>query len=105
MFFFFLMIRRPPRSTLFPYTTLFRSRSFLQDAKRWIMQRCAATCGPAALFGSGSRGHLAACHKSLRMAQVGPGAGLGLGGAQQVVGVVADHGGHARNAVDRKSVV
>src|SRR2546430_8732401 len=31
LFFFFLMIRRPPRSTLFPYTTLFRSRmrSFL----------------------------------------------------------------------------
>src|SRR5205809_7896119 len=28
--FFFLMIRRPPRSTLFPYTTLFRSR---QDEK------------------------------------------------------------------------
>src|SRR5260221_5296880 len=27
LFFFFLMIRRPPRSTLFPYTTLFRSRS------------------------------------------------------------------------------
>src|SRR6267154_4152699 len=27
-FFFFLMIRRPPRSTLFPYTTLFRSREF-----------------------------------------------------------------------------
>src|SRR5256884_7394861 len=26
-FFFFLMIRRPPRSTLFPYTTLFRSDS------------------------------------------------------------------------------
>src|SRR2546426_3522587 len=29
-FFFFLMIRRPPRSTLFPYTTLFRSG---QDAE------------------------------------------------------------------------
>src|SRR2546427_3072836 len=28
-FFFFLMIRRPPRSTLFPYTTLFRSRENL----------------------------------------------------------------------------
>src|SRR2546429_3684178 len=28
LFFFFLMIRRPPRSTLFPYTTLFRSRLF-----------------------------------------------------------------------------
>src|SRR5436309_15945693 len=27
LFFFFLMIRRPPRSTLFPYTTLFRSRA------------------------------------------------------------------------------
>src|SRR3712207_9351549 len=26
IFFFFLMIRRPPRSTLFPYTTLFRSQ-------------------------------------------------------------------------------
>src|SRR5689334_25128483 len=29
LFFFFLMIRRPPRSTLFPYTTLFRSLSIL----------------------------------------------------------------------------
>src|SRR2546422_3169265 len=28
--FFFLMIRRPPRSTLFPYTTLFRSHLALQ---------------------------------------------------------------------------
>src|SRR3712207_9417107 len=27
-FFFFLMIRRPPRSTLFPYTTLFRSSTW-----------------------------------------------------------------------------
>src|SRR5436309_11641523 len=32
--FFFLMIRRPPRSTLFPYTTLFRSiRSWLRRDK------------------------------------------------------------------------
>src|SRR5256885_9556444 len=30
--FFFLMIRRPPRSTLFPYTTLFRSRAEHQVA-------------------------------------------------------------------------
>src|SRR6202043_4198435 len=29
---FFLMIRRPPRSTLFPYTTLFRSREVLAKA-------------------------------------------------------------------------
>src|SRR2546426_6326116 len=33
--FFFLMIRRPPRSTLFPYTTLFRS------PKEGINRRCA----------------------------------------------------------------
>src|ERR1043165_10014320 len=30
--FFFLMIRRPPRSTLFPYTTLFRSEGFWTSA-------------------------------------------------------------------------
>src|SRR5256885_11212506 len=32
VFFFFLMIRRPPRSTLFPYTTLFRSHFERDDA-------------------------------------------------------------------------
>src|SRR3712207_9225137 len=32
--FFFLMIRRPPRSTLFPYTTLFRSVALLELAGR-----------------------------------------------------------------------
>src|SRR5690348_18460450 len=31
VYFFFLMIRRPPRSTLFPYTTLFRSRPVPTD--------------------------------------------------------------------------
>src|SRR5580698_11083912 len=33
-FFFFLMIRRPPRSTLFPYTTLFRSPPASAPAER-----------------------------------------------------------------------
>src|SRR6476620_12162093 len=32
--FFFLMIRRPPRSTLFPYTTLFRSRGRAAAGRR-----------------------------------------------------------------------
>src|SRR3712207_7297379 len=32
--FFFLMIRRPPRSTLFPYTTLFRSRNLIEIQRR-----------------------------------------------------------------------
>src|SRR2546427_5966728 len=33
--FFFLMIRRPPRSTLFPYTTLFRSVDVGEPLGRW----------------------------------------------------------------------
>src|SRR2546422_1087189 len=45
LFFFFLMIRRPPRSTLFPYTTLFRS-----------IVRCSApsACSRAALWSPAS---------------------------------------------------
>src|SRR2546422_2782256 len=35
LFFFFLMIRRPPRSTLFPYTTLFRSLAAQQPEEDW----------------------------------------------------------------------
>src|SRR2546430_4619176 len=34
LFFFFLMIRRPPRSTLFPYTTLFRSHLHRRRTRR-----------------------------------------------------------------------
>src|SRR5258708_20094091 len=41
LFFFFLMIRRPPRSTLFPYTTLFRSLS-------WV-STCVSAFSPMAL--------------------------------------------------------
>src|SRR3712207_8564587 len=36
--FFFLMIRRPPRSTLFPYTTLFRSRDDTLQHPRCVYQ-------------------------------------------------------------------
>src|SRR3712207_8507859 len=35
--FFFLMIRRPPRSTLFPYTTLFRSVAHVSDARLAVL--------------------------------------------------------------------
>src|SRR5690349_24384383 len=38
-FFFFLMIRRPPRSTLFPYTTLFRSIAHALDAGAGVDDR------------------------------------------------------------------
>src|SRR5690349_23005022 len=34
--FFFLMIRRPPRSTLFPYTTLFRSTTFFSKTPAFL---------------------------------------------------------------------
>src|SRR3712207_8406983 len=36
IFCFFLMIRRPPRSTLFPYTTLFRSLRQQPDRERFV---------------------------------------------------------------------
>src|SRR5256885_8870441 len=46
-FFFFLMIRRPPRSTLFPYTTLFRSLlSFLPSNNLDDPPRASTTDSP-----------------------------------------------------------
>src|SRR3712207_7824194 len=41
MLFFFLMIRRPPRSTLFPYTTLFRSQEQLILVRMDVRRRTA----------------------------------------------------------------
>src|SRR5215813_15675358 len=54
-FFFFLMIRRPPRSTLFPYTTLFRSYEASHSRLTPLSSRC-ATVGPAMGHGRGHRG-------------------------------------------------
>src|SRR5205085_6166949 len=51
-FFFYLMMRRPPRSTLFPYTTLFRSRSPSSTRARGRSCRITATSPPAALSAS-----------------------------------------------------
>src|SRR3712207_7604617 len=50
--FFFLMIRRPPRSTLFPYTTLFRSQRMTGRVGR----RVPGNARPAAV-GAGRRRH------------------------------------------------
>src|SRR2546430_15863313 len=52
LFFFFLMIRRPPRSTLFPYTTLFRSGTEArpcrgETVRRPDCDRCRRNRGPA----------------------------------------------------------
>src|SRR5258706_14377606 len=56
--FFFLMIRRPPRSTLFPYTTLFRS----QEGHRPLSDftRDCPGSGSRDRAGAGRRAHLAA---------------------------------------------
>src|SRR3712207_7338027 len=45
--FFFLMIRRPPRSTLFPYTTLFRSKLRRWRPTEWRPSDCIRSGGPA----------------------------------------------------------
>src|SRR3712207_8851851 len=46
------MIRRPPRSTLFPYTTLFRSRGSQPEVERGL-QRQAGAVGVGAVGGAG----------------------------------------------------
>src|SRR2546430_5054903 len=48
LYFFFLMIRRPPRSTLFPYTTLFRSPDAIQEFAMRTAQEDADTGGTTA---------------------------------------------------------
>src|SRR3712207_7875953 len=66
MSFFFLMIRRPPRSTLFPYTTLFRSRRLQRLADR---RRHEPACAPrvAGRMQVQVRGVHAGPHPSLRL--------------------------------------
>src|SRR5260363_119999 len=44
MLFFFLIIRRPPRSTLFPYTTLFRSAMSIITPKRKVLRMSVQDC-------------------------------------------------------------
>src|SRR3712207_2350886 len=47
MYFFFLMIRRPPRSTLFPYTTLFRSLANTSEPKKGLATQVIFQCAVA----------------------------------------------------------
>src|SRR2546422_10041881 len=54
LLFFFLMIRRPPRSTLFPYTTLFRSHFHQGDTIRAVLKRIEETPkGPRLILSRG----------------------------------------------------
>src|SRR2546425_2645829 len=61
--FFFLMIRRPPRSTLFPYTTLFRSTD-----RAWLEQTfvpAVQTRGAAVVKARGLSSALSAAHRTI----------------------------------------
>src|SRR3712207_8949357 len=60
VFFFFLMIRRPPRSTLFPYTTLFRSNAVelpLQCMRSFDSKHCRKLSGLKVLLDLRSEEH------------------------------------------------
>src|SRR5947208_6658597 len=50
------MIRRPPRSTLFPYTTLFRSRYVLVEAAKGPCEKCGIALDGRALVAHRSQG-------------------------------------------------
>src|SRR2546422_8064375 len=103
LFFFFLMIRRPPRSTLFPYTTLFRSPL---PAPRTQSIRTRRDEGESARGGEG--GEQARPDRQVQGAEGGalegedacqelvgePGAGL-LGGARRLGGWAARPAGPA----------
>src|SRR5256886_7235491 len=75
MFFFFLMIRRPPRSTLFPYTTLFRSLQMLSGINSALVriqnrdEVMAETCRLAHGVGGYSIAMLALINPTTRMAR------------------------------------
>src|SRR5256884_6355159 len=85
VFFFFLMIRRPPRSTLFPYTTLFRSRGVSVHARNrrslagthghFLAGGREGRCGDAAIAGrrpDGDSGGLAFAATWCRPARTSP---------------------------------
>src|SRR5260221_13215456 len=69
MFFFFLMIRRPPRSTLFPYTTLFRSGSRADRRTREAWEGSVSWRGE--LTHRRFRSEPAACDSSLEGGRIG----------------------------------
>src|SRR5256885_17260149 len=90
------MIRRPPRSTLFPYTTLFRSvladHDLLVDLLALVDELVVAAARRLAL-GVADAGHIHA-HELELGAEIGPAEG-GLGLARNVAGR------HARHVVGR----
>src|SRR2546427_8560915 len=90
-FFFFLMIRRPPRSTLFPYTTLFRSPEGGREVPRARQAAGGARGGRPAGAGGAARpevggrrgrgGERAAAGRGFVAGGQGAAPGRGVGGA------------------------
>src|SRR3989475_9956909 len=105
------MIRRPPRSTLFPYTTLFRSpaeparRTALRHQCRvrlWLSPRCARRSAAGAAAGIMTVHMPAALGRPVSRACMLAALGLlGLGGAQAQIKPAGRNG----DTIDRKSVV
>src|SRR2546422_7843195 len=67
IFFFFLMIRRPPRSTLFPYTTLFRSSSRRRSGVQWQHRRISGERGRLELTRRRSEEHTSELQSRLHL--------------------------------------
>src|SRR3989454_12404848 len=97
------MIRRPPRSTLFPYTTLFRSH--FHSPQLTAAHRCSPQCGllPRPLirghFNRGEKGTLSSRYNTLQSQRaptkdLGPEVTTREGGGQRHAPV---QGGHPRN--------
>src|SRR6266508_6472048 len=64
--FFFLMIPRPPRSTLFPYTTLFRSPpSRARDVNGWCRPAASTSAGPGTARDTQDDSQPAECWRTL----------------------------------------
>src|SRR2546427_13170036 len=112
--FFFLMIRRPPRSTLFPYTTLFRSRQSLErrlgPREVWDLPLLRALFD--ALLARSRRRRRTAEHERVWLNLAGwclrPGVGAELDGWRmqqvwQLHGQGLGHGGEAANQIGRAS--
>src|SRR2546422_1392358 len=59
------MIRRPPRSTLFPYTTLFRSQRAAAPDRAWC--RCESSARPAPARGTRSEEHTSELQSRLHL--------------------------------------
>src|SRR5258708_14389439 len=80
---FFLMIRRPPRSTLFPYTTLFRSKPVVRlDARRaWTLNRL----GLASLLNEASPDATPACAAKYPAASRGDRKSTRLNSSHQII--------------------